>query len=72
MLSNQAIFCSERTANIEGFEGGAKSRYGQPLAAEARYGEALPLLLREPVLQPREILVMCTGQVGRLARSRSK
>lgn len=64
----KAIFYFERAANLEKFEADAKLRHGQLLVGLGRYDEALPLLRRSYLLNPRENIKEYVDQVERVAK----
>lgn len=66
----QAVFYFERAAGITGFEADAKVRHAQLLVGQARFAEALPLLRRAQVVQPREHVQQYLEQVERIAQGR--
>jgi len=67
--TEHAIFFYERAAAIEGFEADAKVRHGQLLVGLGRYAEALPLLRRAQVVEPRANIQEYLEQVERVAQS---
>ncbi|MBU0755683.1 MAG: tetratricopeptide repeat protein [Planctomycetes bacterium] len=66
----QAVFYYERAANIEKFEADAKVRHAQLLVKEGHYAEALPLLRRAQMLEPRDNIQAYLEQVERIAQTR--
>jgi len=60
----------ERAASLESFEAEAKLALGKLLVRQQRYAEALPLLRRVQVLEPRDTLQKYVEEVERLAQSR--
>jgi tetratricopeptide (TPR) repeat protein len=66
----KAVFYYERAANLEAFEADAKVRHAQLLVGQGRYAEALPLLRRAQVLQPRDNVAKYLEQVERAAGGR--
>lgn len=68
-LARAALYF-ERAAAMEAFEADAKLRHGQSLVRAGRYDEALPLLKRANVMNPREDLSRYIEQVERVARTR--
>jgi len=66
----RAIFYFERAANLEAFEADAKLRHAQLLVGLGRYEEALPLLRRTQLLNPRDNIKEYLDQVERVAKSR--
>lgn len=65
----RALVYFERAAGIEAFEGPAKARQGQVLAAQGKYDAALPLLKRAQAIKPTDQLALYLAQVERLART---
>lgn len=66
----QAVFRYERAAAITGFEADAKVRHAQLLVGQGKYAEALPLLRRAQVLEPRDNIQQFLEQVERAAQGR--
>ncbi len=66
----QAVFYFERAAGLEGFEAGAKIRHAQLLVGQSRYAEALPLLRRAQLLEPRDSVQEYIDQIERVAQAR--
>ncbi|MBZ0254926.1 tetratricopeptide repeat protein, partial [bacterium] len=64
----KAIFYYERAANIEEFEADAKVRHAQLLVSQGKYAEALPLLRRAQLVNPRENIQEYLEQVERVAK----
>lgn len=67
--TEQAIFYYERAASIEGFEADAKVRMAQLLVKTGKYDEAVPLLKRAQLLEPRENVQKYLEQVQRIAKT---
>jgi tetratricopeptide (TPR) repeat protein len=65
----QAIFYYERAESLAEFEADARVRHAQLLVAQARYGEAVPLLKRAQEIEPRDDVARYLEQVERVARS---
>lgn len=65
----QAIFYYERAAGIEEHEADANIRHAQLLVGEGRYAEALPLLRRAQMINPRDNVQQFLEQVERIAKS---
>jgi tetratricopeptide (TPR) repeat protein len=66
----KAIFYYERAASLEAFEADAKVRHAQLLVGQGRYGEALSLLRRAQLLEPRDNVQDYLDQVERVAQGR--
>lgn len=66
----KAIFYFERAGSIEKHEADAKVRHAQLLVADGKYNEALPLLRRAQMIQPRENVQEYLDQVERISRTR--
>ncbi len=65
----KAIFYFERAANIEKYEADAKVRHAQLLVREGKYADALPLLRRAQMINPRENIQKYLEQVERVAKA---
>ncbi len=65
----KAIFYYERAASIEKYEADAKLRHAQVLVNQSKYAEALPLLRRAQLLEPRENIQEFLEQVERIAKT---
>ncbi len=68
--SERAIIYFERAAALEEFEAEAKVRHAQVLVGMSRYTEALPLLRRAQLLDPRDNVQAYLDQVERISKSR--
>jgi tetratricopeptide (TPR) repeat protein len=68
--TERAAFYYERAASIEKFEAEAKLRHAQLLVKQQKYTEALPLLRRAQLLNPRENVQKYLEQVERVAKTR--
>lgn len=68
--TEKAIFYYERAASIEQHEADAKVRHAQLLVENGKYAEALPLLRRAQLLEPRENVQEYLEQVERVAKTR--
>lgn len=68
--AERAAFYYERAAGLEKFEADAKVRHAQLLVGQGRYAEALPLLRRAQMLQPRDNVAKYLEQVERAAGAR--
>ncbi len=66
----KAVFYFERAANIEKYEADAKVRHAQLLVGQGKYAEALPLLRRAQLIQPRDNIQKYLEQVERVAKAR--
>ena len=66
----KAIFYYERAASIEEYEADAKVRHAQLLVKNGKYAEALPLLRRAQLLDPRDNIQEYLEQVERVAKAR--
>ncbi len=66
----KAIFYYEQAESIEKFEADAKIRHAQLLVADGKYAEALPLLRRAQLVNPRENVQEYLEQVERVAKTR--
>jgi tetratricopeptide (TPR) repeat protein len=66
----KAAFYYERAANIEEHEADAKVRHAQMLVGKGKYTEALPLLRRAQLLQPRNNVQEFLDQVERVSKGR--
>jgi tetratricopeptide (TPR) repeat protein len=66
----RAVFYFERAESIESYEADARLRHAQVLVAQARYGDAVPLLRRAQELEPRDEVARYLEQVERAARTR--
>jgi Flp pilus assembly protein TadD len=68
--SEQAIFYYERAASLEAFEADAKVAHAQLLVRQGKYRDAIPMLERAQMLEPRENVQEYLEQVERAAKSR--
>lgn len=68
--SERAVFYYERAASIESYEAEAKIRHAQLLVNNGKYAEALPLLRRAQLINPRENIQQYLEQVERVANAR--
>ncbi|RJP27595.1 MAG: hypothetical protein C4527_13490 [Candidatus Omnitrophota bacterium] len=68
--SEKAIFYYERAAGTEKYEADAKVRHAQLLVGNGKYAEALPLLRRAQLINPRENIQEYLDQVERIAKTR--
>ncbi|MFZ4723376.1 MAG: tetratricopeptide repeat protein [Phycisphaerales bacterium] len=67
---DQAILFFERAAKIDAFAANAKVKMAQVYVAQARFGEALPLLRDAQAIRPREDVARYIEQVERASKSR--
>lgn len=67
--NEKAIFYFERAAAIEKFEADARIRHAQLLVRNGKYAEALPLLRRAQLLNPRDNIQEYLEQVERVAKT---
>lgn len=68
--AEKAVFYFERAASMEKYEADAKVRHAQLLVGQGKYAEALPLLRRAQLIQPRENIQKYLEQVERFAKTR--
>ncbi len=68
--AERAIFYYERAASLEAFEADAKVRHGQLLVGQGKYDQALPLLRRAQMIEPRDNIQEYLEQVERVAQNR--
>jgi tetratricopeptide (TPR) repeat protein len=66
----KAVFYYERAANLEKFEADAKVLHAQVLVKQGKYVEALPLLRRAQLLQPRDKIQDYLEEVERASVTR--
>jgi tetratricopeptide (TPR) repeat protein len=66
----KAAFYYERASSIEKYEADARVRHAQLLVRKGKYAEALPLLRRAQLLQPRDNVQEFLEQVERVAKGR--
>ena len=66
----KAISYFEQAASLEAFEADAKVRHAQLLVSQARYVEAVPLLERAQLLDPRDNVQEYLDQVEKFAKGR--
>lgn len=66
--TEKAIFYYERAAGIEKYEADAKVRHAQLLIGKGKYADALPLLRRAQLINPRENIQKYLEQVERIAK----
>lgn len=68
--AEKAVFYYQRAEAIEAFEADAKVRHAQLLVGNGQYDEAVPLLKRAQLLNPRDNIQEYLEQVERVAKNR--